>query len=296
MPALILGFALLLTQSAHAHGGAAHDALGWTFDPWIVTPILLMASLHGAGMLRLRLRRGLLSRGNSRRGLVFWAGLACLAGALMSPLHEYGEHLFTLHMIEHELVVAVAAPLIVLGRPIAPMLWALPRRARAALAQGLRSRALRLSWRAGTTPAVATFLHALALWIWHAPPLFDATVTHGALHRLQHLSFFGTAILFWWAMLWRASRGTAAWHQFVTMLHTSVLGALIALAPTVLYQAQTRYALEWGLSPLEDQQLAGIVMWVPGGLVYAGAALWFLATWIRTASKGGLDGTRIGLA
>ena len=111
-------------------------------------------------------------------------------------------------------------------------------------------------------------------------------VTNVAMHRLQHLSFLLSAMLFWWSVFRRSNSGLAAWHLFVTMLHTSVLGALMALPPRVLYQAQTATAARWGLSPLEDQQLAGLVMWVPAGTVYAAAALALTAIWIRRSSDG----------
>jgi cytochrome c oxidase assembly factor CtaG len=112
-------------------------------------------------------------------------------------------------------------------------------------------------------------------------------VTNVTLHRLQHLSFFVTAVLFWWSVLWRSNRGVAAWHLFLTMLHTSILGALMALAPHVLYVAQTRVSQDWGMTPLEDQQLAGVVMWIPAGTIYAGAALALFALWINASSKRG---------
>ena len=99
-------------------------------------------------------------------------------------------------------------------------------------------------------------------------------------------AFLVTALLFWWSLL-RRSPGAAAGGLVLTMLHTSLLGALLALAPRVLYPAQTAAARLWGLSPLEDQQLAGLLMWVPAGTVYAGAALWFAARWIRGSGPNG---------
>ena len=95
-----------------------------------------------------------------------------------------------------------------------------------------------------------------------------------------------SALLFWYSLLRTSRWGEGLWHLFFTMLHTSLLGALLALSPRVLYVAQTAHSLAWGLTPLEDQQLAGIFMWVPAGTVYAGAALFFAARWIRP-SKGG---------
>ena len=124
-------------------------------------------------------------------------------------------------------------------------------------------------------------LHGIAIWAWHAPVLFDAAVTNVAMHRLQHLSFLLTAMLFWWSVLYCSNAGAAAWHLFITMMHTGILGALMALAPRVLYQAQTATAAEWGLTPLQDQQLAGLIMWVPAGTIYAGAAIALTVLWIR---------------
>jgi cytochrome c oxidase assembly factor CtaG len=127
-------------------------------------------------------------------------------------------------------------------------------------------------------------IHGVAIWVWHAPLLFDAAVVDVTMHRLQHLSFLLTAVLFWWSVLRSSETGVAAWHLFTTMLHTSVLGALMALSPRVLYGAQTATALQWGLTPLEDQQLAGLIMWIPAGTIYAGAALALMAIWVRHSS------------
>ena len=104
------------------------------------------------------------------------------------------------------------------------------------------------------------------------------------MHRLQHLSFLLSALLFWWALLRRCSPGAAAAHLFATMTHTGLLGALLTFAPRVLYAVQTAHAPEWGLSPLQDQQLAGLIMWVPAGTIYAAAALGFAALWIHRST------------
>jgi cytochrome c oxidase assembly factor CtaG len=287
LPALLL----LVPCGALAHGADPHGNLpAWTFDPWVVLPLVGVLALYLVGLGVLWRRAG------AGHGIRFWqagcylAGWLALAGALLSPLHWWGEHLFTAHMIEHEVVMIVAAPLLVLGRPLGAGLWAWPAAARrqvGRLAQG--GGPVGLPWRLLTRPAVASLLHALAIWVWHVPALFDATVTSTALHRLQHLSFLLSALLFWWAMLHRAHPGTAAAHLFATMVHTGILGAVLCFAPRVLFRAQTAQAVLWGLTPLEDQQLAGLVMWVPGGIVYIGAALAFVALWIRR-SGGWKDG------
>jgi cytochrome c oxidase assembly factor CtaG len=219
------------------------------------------------------------------RAAAYGIGWLTLAGALVSPLHWLGEHLFTFHMIEHEIVMAVSAPLLIAARPIGTMLWSLPRSARVAAGRFLRRRNIVIAWDWLSASGNATVLHGIAIWAWHAPDLFDAAVTNVAVHRLQHLSFLLTAMLFWWSVLYRSNAGVAAWNLFVTMMHTSVLGALMALAPKVLYQAQTASAADWNLTPLQDQQLAGLIMWIPAGTVYAGAAMALTVIWIRQSGQ-----------
>jgi cytochrome c oxidase assembly factor CtaG len=278
---------LTIAAPAMAHGDDDHAAtLSWTFDPWIVLPIAVIVLLYVAGRIRLS-RRARRSGPIRWQDLFFCGGMLTLAGALISPLHRLGEHLFTFHMIEHEIVMAVSAPLLVLARPIGLLLWALPKRTRRGLGAAMRAPAIRRSWDWSTGATSATVIHGIAIWGWHLPFLFDAAVTNTAMHRLQHLSFFATAILFWWAVVWKSDYGAAAWHLFVTMVHTSILGALMALAPHVLYSAQTKTAAASGLTPLEDQQLAGMIMWVPAGTIYAAAAMTMLALWIRGSSERG---------
>lgn len=286
MPALICTLIFVMTATAAmTHGEEAYSpGAPWTFDPWIVVPLAILAALYGIGIMRLawRTRR---PGGMLVRTLLYCFGILTLAGALLSPLHWMGEHLFTFHMIEHEIVMAVSAPLVVLARPVGILLWGLPVGARRMVGSAMSSSLLRRSWDWGTGATTSTVLHGVAIWAWHAPVLFDAAVTGTSLHRLQHLCFFATAILFWWAIIWRSDHGTSAWHLFATMIHTSVLGALMALAPHVLYIAQTQAAIAWGLTPLEDQQLAGMIMWVPAATIYAAAALTMLALWIRGSSE-----------
>ncbi|MGV4791777.1 cytochrome c oxidase assembly protein [Rhizobium sp. F40D2] len=285
---------LTVSQPAVAHEGHAHStSLPWTTDPWIVAPLGLSAILYSYGSLRFRTRSPAGRRALGRRALTFCIGWLVLAGALVSPLHWLGEQLFAVHMVEHELVMAVSAPLIVLARPAAMLLWGLPKGIRRGAGQALATRTVRRTWTFLSRGTAPTLVHGIAIWAWHAPVLFDAAIESVSLHRLQHLCFFATAILFWWSVIWKTNRGLAAWHLFLTMLHMSILGALIALSPKVLYGLQTQTSGDWGLSPLEDQQMAGLVMWVPGGIVYAAAALALVALWITDSTKGGAGGTRI---
>jgi putative membrane protein len=287
MRAAVLILALVASGEASAHTGHVHwDELDatWTFDPWVVGPLTASSVLYVIGVARLWSRAG---RGRGVHGwqvACFAAAWLMLVAALVAPLHWLGGRLFTAHMIEHEILMAVAAPLLVVARPIGAILWALPaswRRASGGLAQ---TPVLATLWGWLTDPLIATVLHGIALWAWHVPAFYEAALASGRLHWLQHLSFFVTALFFWWSLLRGRARergyGAAVMYLFATSLHTGLLGILLALARQPLYPAQTRTALEWGLTSLEDQQLAGLVMWVPAGLVYAAAALALAGVWI----------------
>ncbi|WP_245441525.1 cytochrome c oxidase assembly protein [Rhizobium vallis] len=287
---MALGVTITSAGTALAHGAEEHTAsYAWTFDPWVVIPLCTAAALFAIGTGRLLCR---VSPGRPEqllRIVAYFAGLLSLTVALVSPIHWLGEHLFTYHMIEHEIVLAISAPLLVLSRPTAMCVWSLPRFARRWMARAFNASPVRGLWRWLTGGINATVLHAVAIWAWHVPILLDASLTNLAMHRLQHLSFLITALIFWWAIIWRSERGAAAWHLFVTMMHTSVLGALMALSPRVLYVAQTASAPEWGLTPLEDQQMAGMLMWIPAGTVYAGAAIFLLSKLIRDSGRRGAN-------
>jgi cytochrome c oxidase assembly factor CtaG len=136
-----------------------------------------------------------------------------------------------------------------------------------------------------TLALVAWVLHALAIWLWHAPALYQATLSSEVIHTLQHVSFLGTALLFWWALLQgregRVGRPAAVIYLFTTALHTSLLGALLTFSTRLWYPLYQSTTMPWGLTPIEDQQLAGVIMWVPAGVAYLVAALWLASTWLR---------------
>jgi cytochrome c oxidase assembly factor CtaG len=189
--------------------------------------------------------------------------------------------------------MVLAAPLLVVARPVGAMLWAVPAPWRRGAGGFARTPVIAALWSRLTDPAIATILHAVALWGWHVPAFYDAALASDRLHWLQHLSFFVTALLFWWSLLRGRARergyGAAVFYLFATSLHSGFLGVLLSMARQPLYPIQTRNALEWGLTPLEDQQLAGLIMWVPAGLVYLAAALALAGLWIArsgTPAKG----------
>ncbi|MFI5228296.1 MAG: cytochrome c oxidase assembly protein [Gemmatimonadales bacterium] len=217
---------------------------------------------------------------------LFAAGCIVLAAALLPPLHELSERLFTAHMIQHELLMAVAAPLLVLGAPGAILLRAFPVGARRAVASVIRSRPCRAVWRAATRPFDAWLLHAAAIWLWHVPALFERALENDAMHAAQHASFLVSALLFWWSVFHprrRAALGAAIIYLFTTAVHTAALGALMATARVPWYPDYANHAAAWGLTALQDQQLGGLVMWIPASGVYLLAALYTLRRWLRAS-------------
>jgi cytochrome c oxidase assembly factor CtaG len=267
MPRLILTLFLLFVPTvAPAHGGAHpvdSAALRWTLDLSITIPLGLTLLIYIIGWIRLRQR----SQNSPRGAMLFAAGWLVLAGATVSPLHEAGERSFAMHMIEHELIMLLAALLLPLSRPLGVMLWAFPRRIRRGLALAGLLRRL-------ADPIPATVLQATVMWAWHAPPLFNRALGHPGWHVAQHLSFLVSALLFWWAVIRTPNRGLAALCLFMTSIIGGALGALMALSASPWYSGYAAMGMTpFGLTPEEDQQLAGLIMWVPGGLVHAAAAL-----------------------
>ena len=280
---------VIVLAAAHAGAASAHNAdaaaphdwwLVWNSEPWLLALLALAAVVYGLGARALWRASGR-GRGLPRwRASAFCGGWLALAVALASPLDALGTRSFALHMAQHELLMLVAAPLMVLGKPLAVWAWALPPAALKAAAAALHGRRWRTAWLALTAPAMAWSLHAAALWAWHAPALFQAGLRSEAIHVLQHASFLASALLFWWAVLRGRANGISVLYVFTTLLHTGFLGALITFAPTVWYPAYIETAPALGLTALEDQQLGGLIMWVPAGSILMLAGLALLAQWL----------------
>jgi len=268
------------------HGGQPHNwhdlVRAWSFEPLVITSLVITAFLFIIGLYRLK-RRSI----RTWESLCFAGGWLALFVALVSPVHAWGRVLFSAHMSQHEILMLVAAPLLVLGRPLIAFLWALPLDWSRSLGNLSKTGWINRIWRTLTIPLVAWLVHAVALWIWHIPVLFDATLHSETVHTLQHLSFLLSALLFWWALIHgpqgAMGYGAAVLYLFTTSVHSGALGALITLAGSVWYPSYAGLTESWGLTPLEDQQLGGLIMWIPAGLVYVIAGLALFAGWMREA-------------
>ncbi|HEX4524486.1 MAG TPA: cytochrome c oxidase assembly protein [Casimicrobiaceae bacterium] len=274
--------ALVASRSALAHAGeTATGGVELGFLVVLTVAIVLGALLYAKGVVALWRKAGV-GRGIRRgQSVNFALGWAALAGSLLSPIDAWAERSFAVHMIQHELLMVVAAPLIVLGRPLEAWTWALPSPVRRFFAAAAKTPILRTIGYVATLSVGAWVLHALALWVWHVPVLFRAALLNPLVHILQHSCFFWSAVAYWWSVAGGRARhptGTSVASLFTTMLHTSALGALLTFAPSPWYVADGPRA--FGLSALEDQQLGGLIMWVPGGMAYMIAGLIVVFRWL----------------
>jgi len=235
---------------------------------------LLLAGLGAAyalGWWRLR------AAGHGKLALVwrlpfYLAGLASLAVALLSPLEALAEKLFSAHMIQHELLTMYAPALLLLGNPLPIVLWGLPRRARRFAARPLmRGGALRRALWSLTALPLAWSLYVVDLWAWHLPLFYEAAIRNFEIHVLEHAAFLGTAILFWWPIIEPAPRlrrrlnpGFKILYLIAATAQNTLLGMFLSLPQRALYRAYLQTAAARGADPVDDQTLAGGIMWASG--------------------------------
>ena len=270
----------------HARVGASATSLlfgGWHWETGVALPLIAAGAAYvlGARAWNRRSRRRVVPRW---KAAAFIAGSAALALALLSSIDEVAVNLFTAHMIQHELLMAIAAPLLVAAEPGVVMLWSLPKGARRGIGSFLSTPVVRRVWARLTRPFEAWLLHVVAIRVWHVPSLIQAALTNETVHFAQHISFFGSGLLYWWAVLHprrRATLGLSIVSLFGTSVQTAALGALLATSHVVWYPAYGARAAAWGFTALEDQQLAGLVMWIPAGFVYLVAALVVMRRWMQ---------------
>jgi putative membrane protein len=254
----------------------------------LVTSLVSLIAVYAWGLLRLWRRAGV-GRGIQRwQAAAFGVAWLVLVAALSTPMDEWSETYLAAHMVQHELLMAVAAPLFAVSAAGIALLWAVPSVLRRDTFALMRQHTVRRLWWALTAPVTVFVLHAVALWIWHLPVLYDAAVEHEGVHVAQHLSFFGSAALFWWSLIHgrygRAGYGIAVIYVFATAVHASVLGALLTVSPHVWY-APYLVTHPSGMTPLEDQQLAGLLMWVPAGVLTAAGGLALFAAWLGESER-----------
>jgi putative membrane protein len=268
-----------------AHAGqppAPHDLLtAWNADPLLVAGFLVAIWAY---------RRG--RTGGSPRAVDVWRGrcftgaLVALGVALLSPLDAVSSALASAHMIQHLLLVLVAAPLLAFSAPSSTLLRGSPLGVRRASGRWRRRLRLTGTARVLRRPGTVWLLHVGTLWFWHGAAPYDAALEHELVHALEHASFLLTGVLFWRVVLGardarRVSPGFRILLVFATAMQSVFLSVLLTFARTPWYAGYAATTTPWHLEPLADQQLAGVIMWIPAGLVYLATALTLLVVWIR---------------
>lgn len=272
---------LLTATDVLAHAGEVHPSLEErVWDALTAIVLATMAALFVRGAIRLR--RAL----KPWRIALFAAGWASVVLALLSPIATWSDKYFSVHMAQHEILMLLSAPMLVASTPLQVMLFAFARDRRRAIGRGLRRPAIVGLWDRLTGPLTVVLLHAAVLWVWHIPLMFEAALASETVHVVQHLGFFVTAALFWWALVHgrygRAGYGIGVLYVFATAMHTQMLGALLTFTQRVWYPT---HAARTGATALEDQQFAGVVMWVPFGVVFVIIALALFAAWLGEAER-----------
>ncbi|MEX0900128.1 MAG: cytochrome c oxidase assembly protein [Gammaproteobacteria bacterium] len=247
---------LLMPTSASAHSLTAADA-------WLVVPWFTIAAFYAFGIGRLWARAGFGAGAGTAAAAAFAFGWVALGAALLSPLDSLADASLSAHMAQHMILLAVVPPLVVAGKPVPVLLGIFPPRAARFLARPAHWR----DWPTGL--GAATLGQLIVLWGWHAPLALEWAARSDAVHWLMHASFVVAGFLFWSA-LWRSARGGIA--IAVTMGHMGLLAALMTFSPRPWYAAYP---------DLVDQQLAGLIMWVPGAVPYLVGGLALVARWLR---------------
>jgi putative copper resistance protein D len=261
--------------------------LDWTFEPlpalgiaaataWWLWAVRRVNSLHPANPVP------------PGRTVAFLAAMAALAFAMVSGVARYDTTLFSVHMVQHVLLMLVAAPFIALSAPITLVLrlassstrrrWILP---------VLNSRVVRFL----TFPVTDWIIFSGVMWASHFSPLFNAALEDPLIHYVEHALFLSTALLFWWPAVgmdpspWRMGHPVRIVHVFLQMTQNTFLAVVILNVPTVLYAHYATLTRPWGPSPIDDQRLAAGIMWLAGDLIFLTAIMVLVAGWMRAEGQ-----------
>jgi putative membrane protein len=263
----------------------------WASEPLAAVGLVLLAFGYLRGVERLWRQAG--------RGRVvgrwqvggFGAAWVALLAALASPIDGLAGTLLSVHMVQHLLLALLAAPLLVVSGPLLPLIRALPD----GLARRVHGWRPPSRWRrrghSFAATAAAAGAYVAVLWLWHAPPLYEAALRSGVLHALEHVTMLGAAMALWTTVLQRGgprrrSSPTAALAMFATATLTVGLGALLTFSPGPWYAHYAPGAAAWGLTALQDQQRAGAIMWSIGGLLTTAIGAVSFWAWLAAAHQG----------
>ena len=239
------------------HPVARIDWVRWTVHPSTVIGLAILAGLYVWASVRLKMEPKLYQK------ICFFAGLLVIFASLNGPIHDLSDYyLFSAHMVQHLLITLLVPPLLLLGTPG----WML----RPLLAHKPVARIARFV----TRPMTCFVIFNVVIAVWHLPPMYNATLSEHGVHIGEHLMFMAAAVLMWWPFLSplpelpRLSYPGQMLYCFLMIIPMSIVAVYITMADTILYPAYTSAPRIWGLSPIDDQQLGGLIMWIPGSIVF----------------------------
>jgi len=289
--AMLLGSAMTLgLLTAPVAAQTSHfSQLGWNWNPWILASLALAVFGYIRGLLRLNSAvRARLFGG--RRYAAFAAGIVTLFSALISPFDTLDDQLFSAHMVQHLVLLMIAPPLLIFGRPALACLWAFPLPARRAIGRAWIRSGLKHAVHVLMSPIFVWLLCSAVLWFWHLPGPYGWALGSESVHAFEHVCFFVTSLMFWSLVLEPLGRrrmdyGSTLLFVATFGVQTGLLGALLTFAGRPLYAAHLSTTAAWGLTPLEDQQLAGLIMWIPASLIHLTTLGVLFVVWMHTAER-----------
>lgn len=259
----------------------------------------MMMGFYALGVFRCWLRAGV-GHGIPIRQVIAFAGAAAvLAVALLSPLDAVSHELFSVHMIQHVILMFIAAPLLIACNYPVVFLYALPRATAHRLGRAwLRAKRLRSAWRLMINPVSAWTIFTVMIWLWHLPGLYQAALESDAVHSLEHACFIGSALIFWWVLIRPARRSQVHYaaaipYLFLSAVQGSLLGALLSFSTQIWYPVYAQTSARWGLTPLQDQQYAGLIMWLPTGMLFTILAVLVLLLWFGAMERDAQQRTQL---
>ncbi len=271
----------------------------WDWRVEIIIFLAVVGIIFFTGWLRLRKRtRG--SNGGNRwragapwRPFVYVFGLLLLGSALMSPIDVLGKQLFTMHMVQHVLLIMIIPPLLLLANPLVFLLWGLPKNLRKTVGGWLGPKTRpRKTIKAITGVGAVWLAYTVVIWGWHDPQVYSFALRSNLAHNLEHLSFFVIGMLFWWHIIGSGPKihrplsfGGRFAYTISAIPPIMIAGIVIAFAQTPIYSHYEAVPRLWGITVLEDQQIAGVIMWVPGSMMYLVAALIIAARWLKKEER-----------
>ncbi len=291
--------------------------LSWDWRIDVILLLLIAATLFTRGWWRLRLRekrnghfglrpRSPLSAKRSPKLATGWrltaylSGLLCLILALLSPIDVLSGMLFMMHMVQHLLLVMIAPPLLLIANPLPFLLWGMPRKGRQIVSRWLKKEAPFRHWLGKTTTPAIIWIAFLVIYLgWHDPNAYNAALQIGWVHDLEHATFFLSAMLFWWHVTAAGPRihkrftpGRRIAYLVAIVPINMLFGMGITFSREPIYSYYTAVPRLWGLTAVQDQMVGGIIMWVPGSMMFLIAALILVSRQFKTKAQRSQENTK----